>query len=731
MQREKKHVPWLVPATQPIELFFFQRVFTSLCYRRKTASGVIKDLTKKAGKYDEKVVPLVEFQRAMVRLFRVLKDTREFDPRDYDFDQVGAVGWYDFCSVWRDRQISVKLSIAERVFLTLEDSERSKAGRIMSLLVFMFIFVSVTNFILSTLPEMQQECPVVSLTCRPRPLVFFDEIDLYCVIFFTWEYGTRLLLSAFMRSELVDRDKSKLLEWMISEEAIEIPTPWQRIVSFGLDWSNIIDLAAVLPWYLSQIIEDTHGDSVVLRLIRLTRVIRAFRLGRRFEAVIVIMRSLKRSLRALYVLVLNLTLGMVLFGALMYSFEQGEWNRETLAFERAESFEFNSTTREWDEVRSKSPFESIPACFWWAVVTATTVGYGDAHTPTTASGKICAAIAMAWSLCVLALPIGVIGGNFSQVWREFDTEKKLLADIRLQEEWMMKKSVALSDPLSYCRRILIEVWHDAGISDTVGQGYAEFMGEVDFKLDLSAEQVLRRRETQPLVENLSKGNRCVRGSLTFEYSWRSRNLVKSNTLLAGTLELTVLNAERLISIDWKGSCMSDPFCVVIAHPHSPSEDGDIEEVSQRTMTVYDQRHPTWNETMTFEFLWNEEVGIENKVKQDMRTCSGLLEKDEHSSGQAAPVTHEKVVRLEEAHSEILKTDIPELQADVVALKKVVPQVQKDISDIRSDLALILEAVQKQCRFQQKVNTGTTDGASEVVERPVQVSSPADLAAGPQ
>jgi voltage-gated potassium channel len=135
------------------------------------------------------------------------------------------------------------------------------------------------------------------------------------------------------------------------------------------------------------------------------RVVRAFRLARRFEAVIIIMRSQRKSLRALYVLVLNLLIGMLFFGALMYSAEQGTWNPETSAWERLSYGE-----------PEKNPFDSIPACFWWAIVTATTVGYGDTFTPRTPPGKAVAALTMVWSVCVLALPIGVIGGNFIQVW---------------------------------------------------------------------------------------------------------------------------------------------------------------------------------------------------------------------------------------------------------------------------------------------------------------------------
>ena len=64
-----------------------------------------------------------------------------------------------------------------------------------------------------------------------------------------------------------------------------------------------------------------------------------------------------------------------------------------------------------------NPFTSIPASFWWSMVTATTVGYGD-HVPVRPLGKLVAAVTMISGIIILALPVTVISSRFAAVLRE-------------------------------------------------------------------------------------------------------------------------------------------------------------------------------------------------------------------------------------------------------------------------------------------------------------------------
>jgi len=739
--------PFFVPTDSPVELFFFHLVFLRLV--RSGERGVsLPEAEKDVGDMidGDAEVPISDFQRAMVRFFKAIRSDYVVDVLHYDTTGNGYINWYEFCKFWQDCQaaadVSIRFSLAERIFLTLEDSDKSIIGKILSFLMLSAIVLSVGSFVASTMPEFQDLCaatlePGFDPDCFPAPQLIFKDIELACVLFFTLEYCARLLLSGFMRWELVDRDRKNqpgksLVAMMCDHENVQLPTFVQRVKHFFFDASNLIDLAAIIPWYLAAALESgPQGESPVLQIIRLTRVFRAFRLGRRFEAVIIIARSLKRSVRALYVLTLNLILGMIIFGALMYFAEQGSWDPATNEYLRQEGEVWNSTTLTWYPNYNRSPFESIPASFWWAIVTATTVGYGDGDTPTTSAGKVVAGVTMVWSLCVLALPIGVIGSNFSQVWTDYDREKIKEASSRRQQEAMVRKSMAWSDPLYFSKLVVIEVWHNSGLCSPLADGVldisqSEFLGEVECQLDLRREEpMLGQRIHAALVANSQKACRKVTGTLTFEYSWmphKAKMLMAGDDgddlLMAGKLDVSKIRADNILNIDYKGRGMSDPFCVVRANTGKPRGDGPIEQTILCTDTLFNSSSPRWTDTLSFRFCWHQ---VQDAVVEDLRRT-----KDEKSKGPA-PMSNRRDVLKASSRSKSLRisattTDdlpaipqvellsatlptqlpelsdlqslIPQLQADLSELKDVVPKLQAELSSVSQDMKLMLRVIQQ-------------------------------------
>mmetsp|Transcript_18234 Transcript_18234/g.42472 ORF Transcript_18234/g.42472 Transcript_18234/m.42472 type:complete len:791 (-) Transcript_18234:28-2400(-) len=703
--------PLVVPAVEPVELFFFKRVFQHLCtkkYRRLAALAGAEDTEaeRKGTRYDleNEEVPLIEFQRAMVRLFRVLHvftDPEAFKASEYDVNENGSVGWLEFCSLWNAHAVVIQLSLAERVFLTLEDAERSMVGRFISVLVFIGIVISVGSFILSTLPEYQSiegTCEPSDSECNVTTMQIFKDIDLVCVIFFCVEYGSRLILSAFVRMELLDREKRQLLQWMTSDAPMQTPNHLERLFFYFINPANLVDLAAILPWFLTQAAQGGGENNIVIRLIRLTRVVRAIRLGKHFEAVVIIARTLKKSLRALQVLTLNLVLGMIVFGSLMYFAEQGRWETSQQAYVRWEGLEWSEEDQRWLDVYNRSPFNSIPSCFWWAIVTASTVGYGDSHTPTTFSGKLVSVVSMLWSLCVLALPIGVVGNNFSQVWEEYDTERKEADIDRKQQEFMLKRSLIFGNPLHFCQQLRLEVWHDCGV--VASERQREFLGEVDYILDLPPDTpVSQVREGIRLEPNFNKGQRRVSGTVSFEYNWTPCPVTSPDILLQGTLEVVVRGADDLLGIDWKESFSSDPFCSVVAHPYSPKaeSDGITEPVEVRTKVLSDTSFPKWNEAFRFDMKWTR-AGSETAMITAMRN-SAVLKTSAQETETSTSTSRRKLVgksvgsyEVARSTNELVTRVVPQLQREVAYLKRIRPQLVSEIAELRNDLSLILQTL---------------------------------------
>merc|ERR1719171_159777 len=159
------------------------------------------------------------------------------------------------------------------------------------------------------------------------------------------------------------------------------------------------------------------------------------------------------------------TLGLCLFGTLIWFAENGEWhppgnpelkkigiNNETCALGNLTgcrgAFLRNSHWVPGVVVWEETPFPSIIHAFWFVIVTITTVGYGDAY-PTTPYGKLFGSLMILCGIVVLAMPVGVIGANFSNEYDKIQADKRRrekLKELRVKKA-EEKKRVANCPPL--------------------------------------------------------------------------------------------------------------------------------------------------------------------------------------------------------------------------------------------------------------------------------------------
>ncbi|XP_029317444.1 voltage-gated potassium channel KCNC2 isoform X2 [Cottoperca gobio] len=168
---------------------------------------------------------------------------------------------------------------------------------------------------------------------------------------------------------------------------------------------NIIDFVAILPFYLevglsglsSKAAKDVLG---FLRVVRFVRILRIFKLTRHFVGLRVLGHTLRASTNEFLLLIIFLALGVLIFATMIYY---------------AERIGGGSIHTE---------FKNIPIGFWWAVVTMTTLGYGDMY-PKTWSGMVVGALCALAGVLTIAMPVPVIVNNFGMYYSLAMAKQKL------------------------------------------------------------------------------------------------------------------------------------------------------------------------------------------------------------------------------------------------------------------------------------------------------------------
>lgn len=151
----------------------------------------------------------------------------------------------------------------------------------------------------------------------------------------------------------------------------------RKPVGYATSFYGVIDLLAVLPTYLSLVFPAGRFLGVI-RLLRVLRVFRILKLGEYVREASVLAAALRASRRKIIVFVYTVLTIVVVVGSIMYLIEVPE-----------------------------SGFTSIPESVYWAIVTLTTVGYGDIS-PQTAPGKFLACALMIVGYGVIAVPTGIV-----------------------------------------------------------------------------------------------------------------------------------------------------------------------------------------------------------------------------------------------------------------------------------------------------------------------------------
>ncbi|XP_037319186.1 potassium voltage-gated channel subfamily A member 7-like [Pungitius pungitius] len=268
--------------------------------------------------------------------------------------------------------------VQKQLWILFEHPESSSGARIIAIVSVMVIVVSILIFCLETLPEFRNEKETreeyfykyhsqaknVSENMPLPQSVFHDPfflVETICICWFSFELFMRLACCP-----------SK--------------------VRFFKDVMNIIDFSAILPYFVTlgtELAKDNDASPAtslaIIRVIRLVRVFRIFKLSRHSKGLQILGQTLRASMRELGLLIFFLFIGVILFSSAIYFAEADH---------------------------ADTHFVSIPHAFWWAVVTMTTVGYGDMY-PETVWGKLVGSMCAIAGVLTISLPVPVIVSNFS------------------------------------------------------------------------------------------------------------------------------------------------------------------------------------------------------------------------------------------------------------------------------------------------------------------------------
>ncbi|MDC5848936.1 ion transporter [Vibrio europaeus] len=162
--------------------------------------------------------------------------------------------------------------------------------------------------------------------------------------------------------------------------------------AYAKSFYGVIDLLAILPTYLAFFFPAASFMGVI-RALRIMRIFRILKLVRYLQDSNILLRSLLMAKRKIFIFFTTVAILVTIFGALIYVIEG-----------------------------PKNGFTSIPQSIYWAIVTITTVGYGDL-VPQTALGKAIASMTMLLGYSILAVPTGIITAELNQ---EMSSHKTLV-----------------------------------------------------------------------------------------------------------------------------------------------------------------------------------------------------------------------------------------------------------------------------------------------------------------
>jgi hypothetical protein len=357
---------------------------------------------------------------------------------------------------------SKSLNKFDEIFLYFEDPTSSILSLYLAEAVMLLILLSSFGGVIETMPEFKTNPSGEACThaqgclsedtcdaCEPETgTSAFRNIEIVCTCCFTIEYLIRIGVVAFSHfGDTGDSIEIQVIcskgheEYKARKEQHRMMTSGRsklkKVFDFITTPLNIIDLVAILPFY----IELVFGGKVDgLNVVRLLRIARIFRMTKSLDTyrnwVQLLMEVILLSVSGLQILAFVFFLGLILFASLLFFTEEGSYRPPPYAIDDTYTDdELGSngiyTRQDYTGYQNEiSPFSSIPRSMWFVVVTGPSTGFGDMY-PTTNSGKLVGLFLLLTTMLVLAFPVTIIAKNMTDEYFSMmhEDEKPPLYDL--------------------------------------------------------------------------------------------------------------------------------------------------------------------------------------------------------------------------------------------------------------------------------------------------------------
>ena len=252
-------------------------------------------------------------------------------------------------------------AVMKKIWMLFEYPETSHIAFAIAVISVVFTLISIVLFCVETLPVFSMSHCVVDEA--PNFLDPFFITETACTLWFTLEAIVRFIVCP-----------SKLAFWK--------------------DFKNIVDVTAIVPYYVTffQVVSTmscaSAKSSASLSFLRVIRLVRIFKLTKHSVGLQVLILTFKASMAGLGLFLIAITVCLLVFSSAIYYAEFGLVG---------------------------SQIHSIPDAFWWAIITMTTVGYGD-KVPIGVWGRLIGCMCALVGVLTLAIPVPIITGNFNRFY---------------------------------------------------------------------------------------------------------------------------------------------------------------------------------------------------------------------------------------------------------------------------------------------------------------------------